>query len=140
MNDRQHLYSLHRRIKKNCCDVWLTLKNFRVWYENQKNEQKRLCEYCHLPGDTMVYYGRRFRKGRRGFNLEVDRKDNNQPYSPENCVLACYPCNNAKSDVFSYEEFLKIGEAVFKAKRSQRRSQVRLAQPIDLEKGNKGGK
>lgn len=27
------------------------------------------------------------------------------------------PCNNGKSDVFSYEEFLKIGEAIGKAKK-----------------------
>lgn len=117
MNDRQHLYSMYRRIKENCCEEWQTQpKSFRAWYENRVKEQKGLCEYCRLPGNTEIHYGRRFRKGRRGLNLEVDRKDNCQRYSPENCVLACYPCNNAKSDVFSYEEFLKIGEAIHKVK------------------------
>jgi len=110
MSDRQHLYSVYRRIKKNCCEEWLTdSKAFYSWYEKQAEKQEWRCEYCDLPGDTELYYHRRFRKGRRGFNLEVDRKDNNQPYSPENCVLACYPCNNAKSDVFSCEEFVEIG-------------------------------
>ena len=120
MSDKQHLDSIYKRItKKKCCDEWLAdPKNFYAWYENRFNEQKGLCEYCHLPGKTKAYYGKTFRKGRRGVNLEVDRKDNSQSqqYSPENCVLACYPCNNAKSDVFSYEEFLKIGEAIRKVK------------------------
>jgi len=72
-----------------------------------------------LPGDTERCYQKHYRKDRRGFNLEVDRKDNNGEYSPENCVLACYPCNNAKSDVFSYEEFLKIGKAIGRVKSSR---------------------
>lgn len=61
-------------------------------------------------------YTRHFRKGRRGKNFEVDRKDNSRQYSPDNCVLACYPCNNAKSDVFSYQEFLEIGEVINRVK------------------------
>jgi 5-methylcytosine-specific restriction endonuclease McrA len=123
MSDRQHLYSVYRRIKsikENCCEEWLTdSKAFYSWYENRAKEQKGLCEYCHLPGNTETYYHTSFRKGRRGLNLEVDRKDNNQQYSPENCALACYPCNNAKSDVFSYEEFLEIGEVIRKVKQSR---------------------
>jgi len=58
-----------------------------------------------------------FRKGRRGISLEVDRKDGKKEYSPGNCVLACYPCNNAKSDVFSYNEFLEIGKVISKVKK-----------------------
>lgn len=124
MNHKQHLYSMYRRIRENCCEEWrMHPKNFYRWYENRVKEQKELCEYCHLPGDTEIYYQRRFRKGRRGLNLEVDRKDNNQRYSPDNCALACYPCNNAKSDIFPYEEFLKVGEAIRKVKvRGQLRS------------------
>jgi 5-methylcytosine-specific restriction endonuclease McrA len=70
-----------------------------------------------LPGNTTInYLPDGFRKGRRGFNLEVDRKNPKGKYSPNNCVLACYPCNNAKSDVFSHAEFLLIGQSIREAK------------------------
>ena len=125
--NRRHLYSVYQRIKNSkgendegiCCEEWrVNSDSFYTWYMYQVKEQNGLCEYCHLPGDTAKYYRPEgFRKGRRGFNLEVDRKDAKGQYSPENCVLAYYPCNNAKSDVFSYEEFLKIGEAVGKVKK-----------------------
>jgi 5-methylcytosine-specific restriction endonuclease McrA len=85
---------------------------FYKWYEDQSQSQNDCCIYCGLPVDTTKYYGRYFRYGRRGKRLEVDRKESKAPYSPDNCVLACYPCNNAKSDVFSYEEYLKIGDTI----------------------------
>jgi len=62
------------------------------------------------------FYGKWFRYGRRGKRLEVDRIESKEPYSPENCVLACYPCNNAKSDVFTYQEFIEIGKTVYRVK------------------------
>lgn len=118
MNDRRHLYSIYQRIKNNCCDKWeANSKCFYKWYENQEKEQEGLCHYCRLPGDTCKYYKRHFREARRGLSLEVDRRDATGQYSPENCVLACYPCNNAKSDVFSYKEFKKIGDAIGNVKK-----------------------
>lgn len=111
------LSSLYRRIKKNCCSKWATNpQKFYTWYKKQIAKQEGLCVYCHLPGDTRYHYGKHFREGRRGKRLEVDRIESKEPYSPENCVLACYPCNNAKSDVFSYEEFLEIGKAIQRVK------------------------
>lgn len=121
-SSKQQLPSLYRRIKKEgCCPEWQNDRNrFYEWYEKQLKKQKCLCHYCHLPGDTNIYYGHYFRppscEGKRGRRLEVDRKRSKDSCSPKNCVLACYPCNNAKSDVFTYEEFLKIGEAIRKAK------------------------
>jgi len=125
-SNRYHLYSLYQRIKNSkdedgknvCCEEWRrNSESFYIWYENRAKEQKGLCEYCHLPGPTSTHYGGSFRKGKRGLHLEVDRKDAEGRYSPENCVLACYPCNNAKSDVFSYKEFLDIGKAIGKVKK-----------------------
>jgi hypothetical protein len=123
MTQKQDLSSIYRRIKKNCCELWLNdRKQFYRWYEKQLKKQDQLCEYCHLPGDTKEHYGKWFREGRRGQRLEVDRIESKKPYSPKNCVLACYPCNNAKSDVFSYEEFLEIGKAIHRVK-------IRLDEP-----------
>jgi hypothetical protein len=117
MAQRQGLASIYRRISKNCCDEWrLNKVSFYEWYKEQSQKQNECCHYCHLSGDTINKYGRWFREGRRGHNLEVDKKDNSKPYSPENCVLACYPCNNAKSDVFTYKEFLEIGKAIQRVK------------------------
>jgi len=117
MTVTQHLYSMYRRIRNNSCPEWRAdPKSFYAWYQGQIREQGDKCAYCGLPGNTEVHYHRTFRKGRRGLRLEVDRKDNGVLYSPDNCILACYPCNNAKSDVFSYEEFLQIGQAVRRVK------------------------
>lgn len=53
--------------------------------------------------------------GERGRLLEIDRKDAaNTIYDKNNCVLACYPCNNAKSDVFGHEAFEEIANAIKK--------------------------
>jgi len=121
----KQLSSLYLRIKKSklkdgkpaCCPDWRNNPgHFRKWYERKLREQQSLCHYCGLPADTNCCYGKYFRKGRRGRSLEVDRKNSGGKYSAKNCVLACYPCNNAKSDVFSYEEFVKIGKAICEAK------------------------
>jgi hypothetical protein len=47
----------------------------------------------------------------RGQSLEVERKEDTK-YTEENCELCCYWCNNAKSDIFSFDEFKKIGQAI----------------------------
>ena len=116
MNHKK-LYSTYKRVKENCCEEWEHSAVFYKWYDDEVKKQDELCHYCSLPGDTNKYYGTTFRNGNRGSRLEVDKKDNKKPYSPSNCVLACYPCNNAKSDVFTYEEFLKIGKIISKEKK-----------------------
>ena len=116
--DLKHgLSTIYRRIKKNCCREWATNPQaFYQWYEDQYFQQDGNCAYCYLPGDTTENYGKWFREGRRGKRLEVDRIESKEPYSPGNCVLACYPCNNAKSDVFSYQEFIEIGQTIHEVK------------------------
>lgn len=47
----------------------------------------------------------------RGQSLEIERKEDTK-YTEENCELCCYWCNNAKSDIFSFNEFTKIGLAI----------------------------
>jgi len=32
------------------------------------------------------------------------------PYSKDNCVLSCGFCNNDKSDVFSYDQYIEFRE------------------------------
>ncbi|OQB73605.1 MAG: hypothetical protein BWX92_03312 [Deltaproteobacteria bacterium ADurb.Bin135] len=112
MSKNEGLYSTYQRVKGNCCQEWEDSKTFYEWYWRTQEAQKSNCKYCSLPGDTSEHYKKHFRKGKRGVRLEVDRKDNTKPYSPENCVLACYPCNNAKSDVFSSQEFEVIGKII----------------------------
>ena len=120
MSKNEVLYSTYQRVKENRCQEWKDSKAFYEWYWRTKEAQKSNCKYCNLPGNTTEHYGKTFRKGNRGSRLEVDRQDNTKPYSPENCVLACYPCNNAKSDVFSSQEFEVIGNAIGRVKLRKR--------------------
>ena len=96
--------------------------DFVFWYEGRLSEQKNKCHYCRIAEDDVnkiVSKGKltsaRFpedgvpSRGRgRGIHFEVDRKDPQGDYSGLNCVLACYFCNNDKSDIFSEEQYSKF--------------------------------
>lgn len=40
----------------------------------------------------------------------LDRKNNDGPYSQENCVVCCTSCNHIRGNHFRYEEFVKVGK------------------------------
>ena len=47
--------------------------------------------------------------------LQIDKKDPDNGYKADNCVLACVLCNNAKSDMINDENFKNyFGEAIGK--------------------------
>src|SRR5690349_5653112 len=80
--------------------------------------QPRICVYCKLPESELKilhaqvgHINKRFPK--RGKVLEIDRKKPDLPYSEiSNLALACYWCNNAKTDTFSSDEFEQIGKTI----------------------------
>jgi hypothetical protein len=92
----------------------ISFDTFKKWYLFQNN----CCIYCGLTNLESIKLSEKFPKstrgGKRGFSLELDRKDSNIiDYSIlENLCLACYWCNNAKTNYFSFEEFKIIGNAI----------------------------
>jgi hypothetical protein len=106
-----HFY--HNRKNKNMIN-W-SLKKFIIWY--LKNE-KEGCSYCKCNNkDLFKFYKKTIKYNKRptrGMSLEVDRRKSNKKYSEDNCFLACYWCNNAKTDVFKDKEFKEIGKAIGK--------------------------
>lgn len=109
------------RRKRQGKDSFENFISFEKWYNNQ---QPKVCHYCGLSEEesqqivmTGLLKSSRFPKegkiGRgqsRGVWLEVDRLSPKENYSPENCVLACYFCNNDKSDIFHGDDYKKFKE------------------------------
>ncbi len=96
---------------------FINFSDFLSWYSNIG---KKKCHYCGILEEevqkivvTGLLRSKRFpqngatgRGQARGMWLEVDKFNPNGIYSRENCVLACYFCNNDKSDVFGGQEYL----------------------------------
>lgn len=73
------------------------------------------CVYCGITIPLVTELANQqklFKKNYRGWSLEIDRIDSNLEYTPDNCVMACYWCNNAKTDEFTHEEFKEIGKTI----------------------------
>jgi 5-methylcytosine-specific restriction endonuclease McrA len=73
------------------------------------------CHYCEITIDEIIELienKKIYKKNERGWKMEIDRKDPNQEYSDDNCVPACYWCNNAKTDEFNAKDFKLIGLAI----------------------------
>ena len=90
-------------------DNW-SREDFIAWY----TKSLKKCHYCGCTEKEIKKFwilSKSKRKKTRGKSFEIDRK-RDEDYSADNCVLACYWCNNAKSDVFSQEEFKPIGIAI----------------------------
>jgi hypothetical protein len=45
-------------------------------------------------------------------NVGCDRVDNSKGHTKDNVVPACYECNCARNNNFSYEEMLELGKAI----------------------------
>lgn len=92
-----------------------SLEDFLDWYQ----AEEKICHYCGLTEPEMqeivlrgILISKRFPTGEerkrgqsRGIWLEVDRVQPLGQYNRNNCKLACYFCNNDKSDVFSGEMY-----------------------------------
>ena len=84
------------------------------------------CVYCDEE-IKWVDYG----ISRQGQRYNLDRKDNSLGYSKDNCVVCCKDCNYIKSNRFTYEQMLQIGELI-KSWRTQRTATVRAEFPIPV--------
>ena len=83
-----------------------------------------MCHYCRIQeGDFLRLWGEFYGLPYRGRRLEIEHKDAvvvegnhiikiNREDTPENCVLACALCNMAKSNMFTYDEFKKVGKVI----------------------------
>lgn len=87
--------------------------------------EKRVCHYCNINDKELEHLESIFQiktKRIRGYSMEIDRKKPNYEYLKDNVVLACYWCNNAKSDEFSEAEFLDhVGPGIRKIWDSRRK-------------------
>ena len=92
-------YRMQARAKRRNQPI-MTIQEFTAWY----GQQKQRCHYC---GITPAQLNSQDKKQQR---LTVDRKDNNQGYLLVNICLACFRCNNSKSDFFTEQEWLDIAE------------------------------
>jgi predicted DNA-binding protein YlxM (UPF0122 family) len=100
--------------------------SFYGWYKNQEE----ICFYCKseqfkisllvkegLQKNTFGLTSKRFDK--RAHNLEIERKNSlSNVYNETNCVLACYFCNNDKSDYISSEEYINFFSPVLYARKA----------------------
>ena len=87
-------------------------------FENM-TKSKTTCSYCGISLAQIEELGKNGklnnkRSDTRGYTLEIDRMLPKLEYSEKNCCMACYWCNNAKTDEFSPEEFKPIARGINK--------------------------
>jgi 5-methylcytosine-specific restriction endonuclease McrA len=119
----EDIYKRMNYLKNNNGDLIVTLereyiKTFEKLFSFEAFEKllsQDRCHYCDISIadiEMLAEKRRLYRKNERGWILEIDRLNSNFEYTPENCVMACYWCNNAKTDEFTETEFLEIGKVI----------------------------
>ena len=92
---------IHTCKKRNKNEVSITYEEFIEIIKDSK------CHYCdktlifnpHTRDENSNYVSRAY---------QLDRKDNNLGYTKENVVTCCWDCNRIKSNIYSYEDFMKL--------------------------------
>jgi len=104
-------------------------------------DDEHKCHYCRIPeGDFLDLWGEFYGLPYRGRRLEIDHKDavvidnrgirkiegTDLEDTPDTCVSACALCNMAKSNMFTYEEFKRVGKVIEEIWQQRRDSGMRF--------------
>jgi len=65
---------------------------------------------CHYCDEVIKWKAHTGKDGKMAYYL--DRMDNNIGYIKENCVVCCTNCNRIKSNKFTYDEMIRMGEVL----------------------------
>ena len=66
------------------------------------------CHYCNSDIDWVPYNIIK----NHSCAHHLDRKDNGDGYSKENCVVCCARCNWGKGRYFTYDEWMQLGQVI----------------------------
>ncbi|TFW57953.1 hypothetical protein CT676_27550 [Bradyrhizobium sp. MOS001] len=111
--ERIRVKRLYSRTKHGTLGGFSSSTELVDWWIRKFDEQDGRCAYCETSIDRinrlinadLLRTRKVKRNGKRGPCLELERKNPNLDYSPENCALICYYCNNDKSYVYSEAEY-----------------------------------
>ena len=67
---------------------------------------------CHYCGAEIQWTEYRQKGLRQSSATNLDRKDNDLPYTTDNIVVCCARCNRAKNTHFTYEEWKRVGAVI----------------------------
>jgi hypothetical protein len=118
----QEIRNMYKRKKnqyRNDEKVSFLFNNFEEFYYHIS--QYHSCCYCGISKYSLEEYfnenNQQYKKARqRGKKLELERietEENKNVYSIDNTRLACYICNNAKSDFLSPCDFKPIAKGIY---------------------------
>ena len=97
---------LKQGAKKRNIAVTVSREDFVNWYKIQD----RVCFYCKRDEPTVINDNHFIiRKAKR---LTIDRMNNDRGYENDNLALCCQRCNNIKSNYFTVDEMLLIGQII----------------------------
>ena len=68
----------------------------------------KVCHYCDVDIPWQPFSTRT----KNGCAYYLDRKDSFEGYSIENCVVCCSRCNLGKSNLFTHDQWVKIGKVI----------------------------
>jgi 5-methylcytosine-specific restriction endonuclease McrA len=118
--DDKELEKIYKRKKTNIekhppqrGEYW-SFDEFKEWYK-EKYSNESVCYYCKIPEKIIVkiYWDiRHTKRPQKRTKLEIERLDPFGNYNKNNTVLACFNCNNSKSDILLCKEFEPIGKII----------------------------
>lgn len=90
-------------------------------------KQEKKCYYCGIAEVELrtILSGTFYGGTARGQHLELSRKNQEEAWSENNCILLCPVCSNGKSNKFTHREFKKMGNALKKIWEKRRNSEKR---------------
>lgn len=84
--DRDSVAIISNKNRKQPYEALLTFEQFLDFIRQDR------CRYCSVKVEWSVCS-----LARSGYGYHLDRKDNAQGYSVENCVVCCWSCNQTKA-------------------------------------------